>query len=170
MLKMIRKTATNPLAIVSVLLAVGAAIAVALLIVPGTATDSDGVADTGDVGGGGPPAQPLVEAYDSLPVPPRITVDEPPVSTGKELMAWYWAQDPPGEILAFYTPKLVAQGWRQETSPAIQPSDAKDDGSQAIAQSASFATDDLRLTISASPNTKDPARGATHFGITIQPR
>ena len=167
MLTTIRNTARNPLAIVSILIVIAVAIALALLIVPRLGTDSE---SAGQSGGGGLPPKPLLEVYDSLPLPPRVAVQEAPVSTGYALMAFYWAQDTPDKVLSFYQRELVAQGWRQETAPTTPPSDIKDDGTQAVSQVATFIRDDLRLTIGAAPNTKDPARGATHFGITIEPQ
>lgn len=156
-----------PLALVSLVAA--ASLIVILLVVP-LVGRGDTVTDDVGKGGGGEPPPELVAVRDSLPLYPGATVDQSGVSTGQELVAFYWVPDEPERVMAFYERELSAQGWQQPEPRSVTVSEAKLDGTRLTLLSTTFVKEDLRLTISASPNSKDPDRGAGYLQVLIQPR
>ena len=123
----------------------------------------------GQGGGGEPPAR-LLEVFNSLPVPPGLTTDQAPVSTGGNLMAFYWAKEEPQQVLAFYNTELVALGWQAQALSTTVVSGPKLDGTQATVLLSTFVKDDLTLGIGAGENSKAPWLGATQLSIGIQLR
>jgi hypothetical protein len=153
-----------PLALVSL---VGVGTLTVLLVIPHMGREG-GVTDDVGKGGGGEPPPELVAVRDSLPLYPGAAVDQSGVSTGQELVAFYWVPDEPARVMAFYERELPIQGWQPE--PRSVATGEKDDGSQLTVLSTSFVKEDLLLTISASPNEKAPDRGAGYLQVLIQAR
>ncbi|HET9477362.1 MAG TPA: hypothetical protein VFP63_07725 [Dehalococcoidia bacterium] len=120
-------------------------------------------------GGGGAPSAALLKVFESLPLPSGVAVDQPPVSTGSDTMAVYWAQETPEQLLSFYTGRLPTLGWQPETPRGAEVSGPKDDGTRSTGLSLLFVKDDLRLIVGVSAG-KDSSLGRAHFALTLQPR
>ena len=110
-------------------------------------------------GGANPPAY-LLDVFNSLPAPAGLTVDEPPRTTGINLQTFFWAEDKPEQVLAFYNRELVALGWQPETLSL-----AEHDSTYS-----KFVNESLRIMVAAAPNEKSPIDGATHLLIDIRPK
>jgi hypothetical protein len=155
--------------VVAGVLVVSALIAL-LAVFGGGGSDSPQSTSLAGHGAGGDPPPRLLEVHNSLPFPSGITTDEPPVSTGVELQASYWATDQPEEILGFYDRELVALGWEPAELPTPQVINQQPDPTHPASTDHAFVKDDLVLIIGVAANTKAPQYGASRFGIHIEPR
>ena len=113
MIARLQRAARKPSIMLPLGLAVAAAAALISLLVIVPAFDDGATAppdEPGGSGGGGRPSERLLSALDSLPLYPGATVDNPPVSTGIELMTAYWVKDPPEKVMAFYVREIPKAG------------------------------------------------------------
>ena len=117
------------------------------------------VIDIAPRGGANPPPE-LLDVFNALPAPSGLTVDEPPRTTGIDLQAFFWAEDKPEQVVAFYNRELVALGWQPEVLSSAEHG----------LVSSKFVNQDLRITIGASSNEKSPSHGAANLRIDIRPR
>lgn len=131
--------------------------------------DGDGAPGT-QVGGGDTPTARTQAVLQSLPLHPRATIDHPGLNTEAGVNAFYWVDDKPEKVMAFYTAELPSRGWVMERAPTIEVGEAKADGTQASALTATFIKDDLRMHIAVIQNTKDPERGAASLRVLVEPR
>ena len=177
MLALLRRTTTEHrlAALLAVATAAVAAtvlgVLVAVLLLDGDPSEPPAATEPGEQGGsggGGRPSARLLSVFDSLPLYPGATVSNPPVSTGIELRTSYWVKDSPEQVITFHVRELPKAGWQPEAPPTVTTSEKG--GQTSTLHSAAFVKDDLRLTISAWPNTKDPDRGASGLAIDIRPR
>lgn len=116
-------------------------------------------------GAGGPPSE-LAAVSDSLPTYPGALLDEADVSTGAEIGTFFWVKDEPELVMRFYESELMSQGWKAETE-ATRVVSEKDGGPATGGYTRSFVRDDVRVTITALENVKDPALGKTHLHVLV---
>lgn len=149
-------------------IAVGLLVVAAVVAIVAWRGLSDNDAPQKGGGGGEPPASMRV-VNDSLPKPEGLTLDQELVSSGQDAFVLYWAKQKAEDVIAFYTSKMPASGWKADgTRPVDVPDDpAKGGFTQAF--TATFVKDEFSVTILAGDTSKAPERGASHVEITIRP-
>lgn len=133
-------------------------------------TDSGSGGSAGQAGGGGDAPAGLAEIHDQLPRPADAIVDEDEVYTGGSVLgSIYWSKQSVSEIIGFYEQRMSAGGWEvvSVTRPSKVP--ATDKAAEHEIASATFQQGSSTVTITAAENReKDPERGTTRIGISIE--
>lgn len=120
-------------------------------------------------GGGGAPLPPhLLATYNTLPPYPGAKTYVEPRSDGPDLSAAFWAREEPQAVMDFYLRQLTARGWSVENPPTRTEETRKADVVRGGGLTATFVKNNIRLTVGAESNTKDPISGATQLAFRLE--
>jgi hypothetical protein len=105
----------------------------------------------------------LASLIDSMPPPSGAETEPDDYVTEDIVDRFYTVSDTPEKAVAFFTAELPKEGWivEQNVTSAGDPKTGNE------RTSAIFSKNEYRITVSASPNNKNPERGATLLQVTV---
>jgi hypothetical protein len=83
---------------------------------------------------------------------------------------FYGSNDSPDRIVNAYVSYFLSHGWRMEKKPWVEVGHSAADNTRSSTLTTALVKDDLRVSVEAERNIKDPDQGATKFSVSFTAR